>query len=71
MFCACVCVGVWRRSDRIVGVDVKKRRLQNGGGKDDFVHLWVVVSVDCLGQHEPPARVEEVEEAQPTPSYFF
>ena len=42
---------------RVVGVNVEKRRLQDGGGKHDFVHFRVVVGVDGLRQHQPPNLV--------------
>ncbi len=39
--------------DRIIRVLVEKRRLEDGGGKDDFVHAGIEVGIDRLRRHEP------------------
>ncbi|CAB4933943.1 unannotated protein [freshwater metagenome] len=42
----------------VVGLGVEERRLQNGCGKDDFVHPGVVVGVDGLRRHEPFVAID-------------
>ena len=39
--------------DRIVSIQVEKWRLQDCGGKNDFVHRRAVVCVDRLRRHVP------------------
>ena len=46
--------------DRIVGRRIEERRLQDGGGKHDLVHLGVVVGVDRLRRHAPLAAIDRL-----------
>ena len=48
--------------DRVVGVEVEERRLQDRGREDDLVHPRVVVGVDRLGRHEPLVAVDRLAE---------
>ena len=44
--------------DRVVGLDVEERRLEDGGREDDLVQAGVVVGVDRLRGHEPLVAVD-------------
>ena len=46
--------------NRIFGLGVKERRLQNNSREDDFVHLGVVVGVHRLRGHEPLVTVNRL-----------
>ncbi len=48
--------------DRVVGLHVEERRLQDRRGKDDLVHARVVISVDGLGGHSPLVTVDRLAE---------
>src|ERR1043165_2054462 len=39
--------------DSIVGGWIEERRLQDASRKDDFVELWIVVSIDGWRRHAP------------------
>ena len=43
--------------ERVVGRGIEERRLQNARGKDDFVHVGIVVGVDGRRGHVPFAAV--------------
>ena len=37
----------------VVSVEIKERRLQNCCRENNFIHQWVVVSIDRLWGHQP------------------
>ena len=44
--------------DRVVGLHVEERRLQDRGRENDLVGEWIVVSIDGLRRHDPFGLVD-------------
>ena len=47
----------------IIHLDVKKRRLQDAGGKDNLVLRWIEIGVDSFGSHTPLRAVHRLADA--------
>src|SRR5258705_8354781 len=42
----------------VVGLCIEEGRLENAGGKDYLVNLWIVVGIDNRGRHTPLHSVD-------------